>query len=197
MANAFFSDLLATISERGRTLLRRRIAEQSIPLGPFLEQLDAMPPHRVPGTAIFMSGTASKTPPALRHNLEHNKVLHQQVIFLTVKTEMVPYVPEEQRLEVEHFGDGMYRAKVHYGFMEDPNIPAILSAAGGHTLPRIDPKDTTYFLGRETIISTPRHGMVEWREKLFALMSRNATTATAFFGIPPDRVVELGEQIEI
>jgi KUP system potassium uptake protein len=106
-------------------------------------------------------------------------------------------VPEEQRLEVEHLGDGIYRAKVHYGFMEDPDIPAVLAAGEGHALPRLDPDDTTYFLGRETIISTSRAGMAEWREKLFGLMSRNATTATAFFGIPPDRVVELGEQIEL
>ncbi|HEX4915669.1 MAG TPA: KUP/HAK/KT family potassium transporter, partial [Vicinamibacterales bacterium] len=129
--------------KRGRRILAERIQAEARPLEDFLKEVQGV--TRVPGTAIFMSGTASKTPPALRHNLEHNKVLHQQVIFLTVKTEMVPYVPEEQRLEVEHFGDGMYRAKVHYGFMEDPNIPAILSAAGGHTLPRIDPKDTTYF----------------------------------------------------
>jgi len=181
--------------KRGRRILAERIQAEARPLEDFLKEVRGV--TRVPGTAIFMSGTASKTPPALRHNLEHNKVLHQQVIFITVKTEQVPYVPEEKRLEVEHFGDGMYRVKVHYGFMEDPNIPAILTAAEGRLLPRIDPQDTTYFLGRETIISTPRHGMVEWREKLFALMARNATTATAFFGIPPDRVVELGEQIEI
>ncbi|HEX7281126.1 MAG TPA: potassium transporter Kup [Vicinamibacterales bacterium] len=181
--------------KRGRRILAERIQAEARPLEDFLKEVQGV--TRVPGTAIFMSGTASKTPPALRHNLEHNKVLHQQVIFITVKTEQVPHVPEEQRLAVEHFGDGMYRVKVHYGFMEDPNIPAILSAAEGTLLPRIDPQDTTYFLGRETIISTQRHGMVEWREKLFALMARNATTATAFFGIPPDRVVELGEQIEI
>jgi KUP system potassium uptake protein len=150
----------------------------------------------VPGTAIFMSGTASKTPPALMHNLEHNKVLHEQVIFVTVKTEQIPHVAAEQRLAVEHLGDGIFRAKVHYGFMEDPNIPDVLAAAGD-ALPRFVAEDTTYFLGRETIISTKRRGMALWREKLFAIMARNATTATAFFGIPPDRVVELGEQIEL
>ena len=151
----------------------------------------------MPGTAIFMSGAASRTPPALLHNLEHNKVLHEQIIFVTVKTEQIPHVEESERLQVEHFGDGMYRAKVLYGFMEEPNIPQVLERGAGQQLPRIDPADTTYFLGRETIISTSRPGMAEWREKLFALMSRNATTATAYFGIPPDRVVELGEQIEI
>jgi KUP system potassium uptake protein len=183
--------------KRGRRILAERIQAEAKPLDEFLKEAQRQAITRVPGTAIFMSGTASKTPPALRHNLEHNKVLHEQVIFVTVKTEQIPYVPEEQRLEVEHFGDGMYRVKVHYGFMEEPNIPTVLRAAEGHALPRIDPADTTYFLGRETIISTSRPGMAEWREKLFALMSRNATTATAYFGIPPDRVVELGEQIEL
>jgi KUP system potassium uptake protein len=98
---------------------------------------------------------------------------------------------------VEQFGEGIYRVKAHYGFMEEPNIPKVLEAAAGKQLPRLDPHDTTYFLGRETIISTTRRGMARWREILFAMMSRNATTATAYFGIPPGRVVELGEQIEI
>jgi KUP system potassium uptake protein len=183
--------------KRGRRILAERIQQEARPLEEFLAEAQSHGITRVPGTAIFMSGTASKAPPALRHNLEHNKVLHEQVIFVTVKTEQVPYVPDAKRLEVESFGGGMYRVKVHYGFMEDPNIPAVLTAAEGRELPRIDPQDTTYFLGRETIVSTSRPGMAEWREKLFSLMSRNATTATAFFGIPPDRVVELGEQIEI
>lgn len=183
--------------KRGRRILAERIQREAKPLDEFLSEARAQAITRVPGTAIFMSGTASKTPPALRHNLEHNKVLHQQVIFVTVKTEQIPHVPDDQRLEVEHLGEGIYRVKVHYGFMEEPNIPAALAAGEGHALPRLDPQDTTYFLGRETIISTSRQGMAEWREKLFAVMSRNATTATAFFGIPPDRVVELGEQIEL
>jgi KUP system potassium uptake protein len=183
--------------KRGRRILAERIQREAKPLEVFLKEVHAQKIMRVPGTAIFMSGTASKTPPALMHNIEHNKVLHEQVIFVTVKTEQVPYVADDERLAVEHLGDGIFRAKVHYGFMEDPNIPEILVAAAGDALPRFDPEDTTYFLGRETIISTRRRGMAVWREKLFAIMSRNATTATAFFGIPPDRVVELGEQIEL
>ena len=183
--------------KRGRRILAERIQAEAKPLQEFLSEAETHGITRVPGTAIFMSGTASKTPPALRHNLEHNKVLHEQVIFVTVKTEQVPYVSDAQRLEVEHLGKGMYRVKVHYGFMEDPNIPAVLAAGEGGALPRMAPEDTTYFLGRETIISTSRRGMAKWRETLFALMSRNATTATAYFGIPPDRVVELGEQIEL
>ena len=183
--------------KRGRSILAERIQEEAQPLDHFLKALEGMRITRVPGTAIFMSGTASKAPPALMHNVEHNKVLHQLVIFVTVKTEQVPHVADEKRLLVEHFGEGMYRVKAHYGFMEEPNIPQVLAAATGKQLPRIDPNDTTYFLGRETIISTSRRGMARWREKLFAVMARNATTATAYFGIPPGRVVELGEQIEL
>jgi KUP system potassium uptake protein len=183
--------------KRGRSILSERIQADAQPLDHLLKSLESMRITRVPGTAIFMSGTASKAPPALMHNLEHNKVLHKLVIFVTVKTEQVPYVADDKRLKVEHFGEGMYRVKVHYGFMEEPNIPSVLAAAAGKQLPRIDAEDTTYFLGRETIISTSRKGMARWREKLFALMARNATTATAYFGIPPGRVVELGEQIEL
>jgi KUP system potassium uptake protein len=189
--------LLMTTWKRGRGILAERIQEEAQPLDHFLKALESMRIARVPGTAIFMSGSASKAPPALMHNIEHNKVLHQLVIFVTVKTEQVPHVADDKRLVVEQFGEGMYRVKAHYGFMEEPNIPKVLEAAAGKQLPRLDPHDTTYFLGRETIISTTRRGMARWREILFAMMSRNATTATAYFGIPPGRVVELGEQIEI
>ena len=183
--------------KRGRSILSERIQAEAQPLDHLLKSLESMRITRVPGTAIFMSGTASKAPPALMHNLEHNKVLHKLVVFVTVKTEQVPHIADDKRLMVEHFGEGMYRVKVHYGFMEEPNIPNVLEAAAGKQLPRIEAEDTTYFLGRETIISTSRKGMARWREKLFALMARNATTATAYFGIPPGRVVELGEQIEL
>lgn len=195
IAAAIYTVLLTW--KRGRRILAERIQAEAKPLDEFLKEVQSRPITRVPGTAIFMSGSASRTPPALLHNLEHNKVLHEQIIFVTVKTEQIPHVKEDQRLQVEHFGDGIYRARVFYGFMEEPNIPRVLEENEGQGLPRIDRRDTTYFLGRETIISTSRPGMAQWREKLFALMSRNATTATAYFGIPPDRVVELGEQIEI
>jgi KUP system potassium uptake protein len=195
IAGAIFTLMITW--KRGRSILSERIQAEAQPLDHFLKALESMRIARVPGTAIFMSGSASKAPPALMHNLEHNKVLHQLVIFVTVKTEQVPHVDDDKRLVVEHFGEGMYRVKAHYGFMEEPNIPKVLEAAAGRQLPRIDPDDITYFLGRETIISTSRRGMARWREKLFALMARNATTATAYFGIPPGRVVELGEQIEL
>ena len=181
----------------GRRVLAERIQAEARPLEDFLEEVQQQGVTRVPGTAIFLNGTASKTPPALRHNLEHNKVLHERVVFVTVKTQQVPHVPEDHRLQIEDFGTGLYRVKVYYGFMEDPNIPEALQSAAERGLAIVDPKDTTYFLGRETIIATRRPGMAVWRERLFAFISRNATTATAYFGIPPDRVVELGEQIEI
>ena len=188
---------LMTTWKRGRRVLAERIQAEARPLEDFLREVLQHGVMRVPGTAIFMNGTASRTPPALRHNLAHNKVLHELVVFVTVKTQQVPYVPDERRVQVEDFGSGVFRVHVYYGFMQDPDIPRALRAAAAAGLPDIAPEDTTYFLGRETIIATPRPGMPEWRERLFAIIARNATTATAFFGIPPDRVVELGEQIEM
>jgi KUP system potassium uptake protein len=186
-----------TTWKAGRRALAERIQAEARPLDDFLVEIQRQPVTRVRGTAIFMNGTASRTPAALRHNLEHNKVLHERVVFVTVKTQQVPYVSEDERLEVEDFGNGLYRVKVYFGFMEEPDIPRALEGAAKHGLLLGDPNDITYFLGRETIISSRRRGMAEWRERLFALMSRNASTATAYFGIPPQRVVELGEQIEI
>jgi KUP system potassium uptake protein len=183
--------------KRGRRILSERIQMEARPLEDFIAETLSAPVTRVAGTAVFMNGTASRTPPAMLHNLEHNKVLHERVVFVTAKTRQVPHVDADERFEIENLGQGLYRVKVYYGFMDQPNIPAALSAAAGIGLPRMDPSDTTYFLGRETIISSSRRGMASWRERLFALMARNATTATAYMGIPPDRVVELGEQLEI
>ena len=185
-----------TTWKKGRRILNERIQSEARSLEEFLQEIERHPPTRVPGTAVFMNGNASRTPPALLHNLEHNKVLHERVLFLTVKTKQIPYVAPEERVEVERLGDGFYRMKVYYGFMEDPDIPKVLE---GVQVPGLafDPKETTYFLGRETIIASQRPGMALWREKLFSIISHNATTATAYFCIPPDRVVEMGEQIEI
>ncbi len=185
-----------TTWKTGRRILNERIQSESRPLEEFLEEIEKHPPRRVPGTAIFMNGNASRTPPALLHNLEHNKVLHKRVLFLTVKTKLVPFVPVEERVETETLGNGFYRLKVYYGFMEDPDIPNVLARVQvpGLTYDRVD---TTYFLGRETIIAAKHPGMAVWREKLFSVISHNATSATAYFCLPPDRVVEMGEQIEI
>ena len=185
-----------TTWKTGRRILNERIQSESRPLEEFLAEIEKHPPRRVPGTAIFMNGNASRTPPALLHNLEHNKVLHKRVLFLTVKTKLVPFVPVEERVETESLGNGFYRLKVYYGFMEDPDIPNVLARIQAPGL-TYDRADTTYFLGRETIIAAKRPGMAVWRERLFSVIAHNATSATAYFCLPPDRVVEMGEQIEI
>jgi KUP system potassium uptake protein len=182
--------------KRGRQILSDRIRDQSKPLDAFVREVVRQGVTRVPGTAVFMNGTASRTPSAMLHNLEHNKVLHQRVLFVTVKTQQVPHVPARHRALVEDLGDGVYRVKLHYGFMDEPHVPDALALAVEDGLPPPE-ADTTYFLGRETIIASSRPGMARWRERLFAMLARNAVSATSYFGIPPDRVVELGEQVEI
>jgi KUP system potassium uptake protein len=136
------------------------------------------------------------TPPALAHNLRHNKVMHEYVVILTVGTKPVPQVAPEEQITVDCLGHGIFAMRLVYGFMQDPNVPDALRAAQSKGL-AIDADDVTYFLGRETILITHRRGMAIWREKLFVLMTRNAVRATAFFRLPPERVVELGVQVEI
>jgi KUP system potassium uptake protein len=187
---------LLTTWKRGRLVLSKRMRDRTLPLDSFLESLLPHPPHRVPGTAVFMYGSASGTPPALLHNLKHNKVLHERVVFLTIRTEEVPMVPAEERARVEALGHALWQVVLRYGFMEDVDIPAALRAVERDGL-SFPPMDTTYFLGRETLIATKRPGMALWREHLFSLMSRNARPATSFFRLPPNRVVELGAQVEL
>jgi KUP system potassium uptake protein len=182
--------------KRGRQVLRHRLREAALPLEVFLEDLETSKVARVPGTAVFMTADPVGTPHALLHNLKHNRVVHEQVILLTVDTAEVPYVPAGERLEVELLGQGFCRIVAHYGFMQDPNVPRALALASSDEFP-IDPMKTTYFLGREKLIPAGRSGMARWRERLFALLSQNAEGATGFFRIPPNRVVELGAQIEL
>jgi KUP system potassium uptake protein len=143
-----------------------------------------------------MTAQPRGTPPALAHNLRHNKVMHEHVVILTVTTAPVPHVAPGDQMTVESLGYGRYTLRLVYGFMQDPNVPDALRAAQSRGLD-IDADDVTYFLGRETILVTHRRGMAIWREKLFVLMTRNAVRATAFFRLPPERVVELGVQVEI
>ena len=180
----------------GRSILARRLRAGAIPVESFLAAIRTDPPLRVPGTAIFMNGNPSGTPTALLHNLKHNKVLHERLVLLSVETAERPHVPRRDRLTVENIGEGMYRLTVQYGFMEDPNIPDALAKLNLDGW-EYRPLETTFFLGRETLLSTSRPGMARWREKLFIFMSRNARSATSFFGLPPNRVVELGVQVEI
>ena len=189
--------VLMTTWNRGRKILGRRLNERVVPLRPFLEGLAADPPIRVPGTAVFMASSADGTPHALVHNVKHNKVLHERIIFLTVATSDVPHVHEQNRVEVQPVGDeGFYRIVLHYGFAQDPDVPSALASINLNGS-AVDVEETTFFLGRENLISTPARGMATWREKLFARMSRNARGATLYFRIPPHRVVELGTQIEL
>jgi KUP system potassium uptake protein len=182
--------------KRGRALLASRLQERMYPFPQFLEDIAAFPPLRVPGTAIFMTSNLQGTPATLLHNLHHNKVLHDRVILLTVVTRDVPHVPVDDRAEVAPLGQGFYRLTLRYGFMEEPDVPEALVEAAKRGFP-IALDDTTFFLGVETLLATGRPGLPLWREKLFVLIARNAVRANSFFKIPPDRVVELGMQVEL
>jgi KUP system potassium uptake protein len=180
----------------GRAILGARLRERAYPFDLFLRDLQRTRPFRVPGTGIFMTGSGAGVPPTLIHNLRHNKVLHASVVLLTVTTEDVPVVADDRRVDVESLGSGFFRVTLRYGFMEEPSVPEAMSQARAKGLP-IDKDDMTYFLGRETLLPANHPGMAQWREHLFAVMSRNAMRATAFFRIPPERVVELGMQVEL
>ena len=182
--------------KRGRALLAERMRERLYPFDKFLQDIEAYPPHRVAGTAIFMTSNLQGTPPTLLHNLQHNKVVHERVVLLTVVTNDVPHVSPEQRTEVAPLGQGFYRLTLRYGFMEEPDVPDALREASERGFP-IDLADTTFFLGVETLLATRRPGLPLWRERLFVLIARNAVRANSFFKIPPDRVVELGMQVEL
>jgi len=184
--------------KRGRVLMFQRQSEQGIPLKPFIESLHAHPPPKVSGTAIFMTSNAESVPHALLHNLKHNKVLHEQTVFLTIVTHDVPMVPPEDRVQLERLVGGFYKLEAWYGFKEQPDIDEILNTCRVRYGLAFDVMDTSFFLSRETVIPTSdTPGMALWRDHLFAWMSRNATRATDFFNIPPNRVVELGTHVEI
>jgi KUP system potassium uptake protein len=188
---------LMTTWKTGRRAVAGLLLASARPLDEFLAQIHRHPPIRVPGTAVFMSGNSSGTPPALTHNLKHNHVLHERVVILTARTTQTPRVDERDRTQVEPLSDGFWRATVSFGFMEEPNIPNALRQIHDARL-KLDPNALTYFLGRETLLPVRRvHHMALWREKLFVTMSKNAMTATNYFSLPPERVVELGAQLEI
>lgn len=188
--------ILMATWKTGRKILGERLQASSLPLSLFIEDVRANPPLRVKGTAIFLSGNVEGTPIALLHNLKHNKVLHERVVILNISTADLPHVLGKNRVTIEEIGGSFFRVVGKFGFMEDPNVPEILEQCAAKGFP-LDAQDTTFFLSRETVIPTPRKGMAIWRERLFSLMTRNAQSATAFFRIPPNRVVELGMQVEI
>ena len=196
LAVALLLFTLMTTWKTGRRLVAERLTARAIPLEEFIATVSEVKPVRVPGTAVFMTAQPTGTPPALAHNLRYNKVLHEHVIVLTVSTAQRPHLSPDERLSVEPLGHDLFNVRVQYGFMEDPDVPASLLQARKQGLV-LDAEDLTYFLGRETIIVTRQRGMAVWREKLFVLMARNAVRATAFFRLPPERVVELGVQVEM
>ena len=183
---------------RGRELLHAEIRKEGIQLDTFLPGLMLAPPTRVPGTAVFMTAQTGVVPHALLHNLKHNKVLHERNVFLTVDTMNVPYAPKEKRLKIESIGgEDFYRVVIKFGFMETPDVPLALMRSCDKGGIHFDPMDTTYFASRETVVASRHRGMPVWRDKLFAVMHRNAAPATGFFRIPGNRLVELGAQVEI
>ena len=187
---------LMTTWKTGRRALAGLLLSSARPIDEFLDEIRRHPPVRVPGTAIFMSGNGTGTPPALAHNLKHNHVLHEHIVLLTARTQQTPRVDPRDRIQIEPLSDGFWRATVTFGFMEEPDIPSALRLIKDPRL-QIDARKVTYFLGRETLIPVKRvHHMALWREKLFVTMSKNAMTATNYFRLPPDRVVELGAQLE-
>ncbi|WP_436627679.1 potassium transporter Kup [Corallococcus exiguus] len=187
---------MMTTWKRGRDILAGKLRAASLGLKDLLGSFGDHPPLRVPGTAIFMTGNPEGTPPALLHNLKHNKILHEQVVLLTIISEEIPHVVAQERVEVEPLEQGFVRVVARYGFMENPSIPDILKRCREKGL-QFQLMGTSFFLGRETLIPTKKPGMAVWREALFTWMSRNARSATAYFRIPPNRVVELGSQVEL
>jgi KUP system potassium uptake protein len=192
--------LMATWKQ-GRALLAGILRENSLPMDLFLQDIKRRRPPRVPGVAVFLTSAAGGAPPVLLHHLKHNQVLHERVILLSIVTKDIPSVPEKDRIQCTELGEGFCTVLAHYGFMETPDVPTILRALEPPP-PRglgikINLMQTTFYLGRETLIATGRARMARWRKKLFIVMTRNAQPATAFFGLPPNRVVELGAQIQL
>ncbi|WP_448204650.1 potassium transporter Kup [Azospirillum sp. sgz302134] len=181
---------------RGRQVVAARLAEQGMSVDLFLSRLAHKQPHRVPGTAIFLTGNTEVVPHALLHNLKHNHVLHERVIFLTAVNEEVPRVHEDRRLEIHTLGHGFWRVILHFGFMETPHVPAALELMRRHGF-TLDMASTSFFVGRETIVPSVRPDLKPWQERLFIVMASNAASASDFFCVPPNRVVELGTQIEV
>jgi KUP system potassium uptake protein len=180
----------------GRELLRELMRQTSMPLELLLTELELRPPPRVSGTAVFLTSSTEGAPVVLLHHLKHNKALHEQVVLLSVLPAEIPEVDDQERLTFNALGQGFYRVTAAYGFMETPDVPHVLALCRSRGL-RAKKMETTFFLGRETVLATGRSKMAGWRKRLFIIMSRNAQSATEYFGLPPNRVVELGAQVQL
>ena len=187
--------LMITWSD-GRRLLNNSLKAESFSLVDFLEAIFVAPPVRVEGTAVFLTAEPGNVPNALLHNLKHNKVLHRQNLFVTVRSQEVPWIGMNKRLEIEPLGHDCWQVIVNYGFKNDPDLPKALESLKGHGA-ELDPMTTSYFLSRDIVIPTIGGGMATWREKLFAQMHLNASAAAEFLKLPNNSVVELGSKIEI
>jgi len=185
-----------TTWRRGRELVLRGIKQSGLALAPFIESVSAHPPPRVSGTAIFLTPNAYAVPNALLHNLKHNKILHERNVLLTVETLEVPFAANSERTEITALGNDFFRLVVRFGFAEDPDIPAAMERCEAKGM-QFSMMDTTFFVSRETVVATDRAGMPLWRDRLFAFLARNASSATAFFRLPGNRLIELGTQVEI
>jgi KUP system potassium uptake protein len=186
-----------TTWRRGTRQLFRIVAGRSVPLADVFEEIDRRPPPRVPGIAVFLTAHTDATPEVLQHHLRHNKVLHERVLFLSiVPDETLPEVPEAERFTVAPLGQGFTRVVANYGFMEVPDVRALIERCCRESLGS-DSSDVSYYLGRPQIVPDGPSSMVRWRKQLFVFLARNARSATQFFNIPRDRVVELGMYIEL
>jgi KUP system potassium uptake protein len=199
-AGALVFTLLSTW-KRGRELLSAQMGAAGLPLELFLREISRKSPQRVSGTAVFMTGNVGYIPPVLLHHLKHNKMLHERVLLVSIVTEEIPVVPEAERVAARELGSGFHQVVARYGFMESPDVPAMLATLPRRHLPgpplELAPMETTYFLGRETLLPDGPSRMAPWRKRLFIVMARNAQTASSFFGLPANRVVEMGAQIEL
>jgi KUP system potassium uptake protein len=196
LAIGLFIFTLLTTWKKGRFILAQRFRSRAVSLDKLQKDLKESPPVRVPGRAVFMTTNPETVPPTLLQNLKHNKVLHEEVVFLNVSVEEVPHVPARERVEIEELGNGFHRVLAHYGFMEDPDVRDVLRKARAKGLEFTLP-ETSYFLGREALLPTGDKGMSRWRAWIFRFLARNALNATTFFRLPPAQVIELGSQIEI
>lgn len=192
-----FLFFLLTTWYKGRQLVKERTAADGIPLMPFVQGLLAHPPHRVSGSAIYLTGNDALVPVSLLHNLKHNKVLHERTIFMTFITLDIPYVDDHRRIDTKELGGGLYLVRATYGFNETPDLNGVLKLLEQQENMSFDLMDTSFFLARETVVPTQLPGMSVWRERIFAWMHQNAAKPTDFFSIPANRVVELGTKIEI
>jgi KUP system potassium uptake protein len=178
-----------------------QIAKASLPLDLLIADIEKRRPVRVPGTAVFMTSGQGTAPPVLLHHLKHNKVLHERVVLASIVTEEVPRVSRKERLVVRGLGAGFYQVVGRYGFMQSPDVPALLRSLPEGAIPgpafEKAKDETTYYLGRETLLPTGPAKLARWRKRLFIVMSRNAQQASAFFGLPPNRVVEMGAQLQL